>query len=399
MDLPAAAPSDKSASPPAARVPYAQSELYDSPDDLARWPLLAPLLKSWQTEVWDKDHTEFRGCWRYDQDALRLQQVHRVVVIFAAAAGTGAVVLAILQLGMEHQKCGPYLASLLSGILGSRMGTDAMQEWATNVLMLAEVACVVLAGTAVLLGIFSSLNHRWRELRFKAENYRMLKFRFLLNGAYWLRQTQEERGLHLFMHLVQIHDIDDKGIRDWIHWQREILPPLEAPDVEPDEPLARELADYFRARRLASQQEYFESRGHQLHRVERVVRHIGPALFMLSVVAALTHAILHLWHTWEEGEHHSQPSPLVLWAFGLALMAAIAPVVGAGVRTWRGAFEFGRNSLRFEAMAHHLQALLVELGKARSPEAILTILRRGEHAMEAEHRAWMRLMMEAEWFG
>ena len=33
-----------------------------------------------------------------------------------------------------------------------------------------------------------------------------------------------------------------------------------------------------------------------------------------------------------------------------------------------------------------------------SPEK-LAILRRGEYAMESEHRSWMRLMMEAEWFG
>ena len=81
------------------------------------------------------------------------------------------------------------------------------------------------------------------------------------------------------------------------------------------------------------------------------------------------------------------------------MAAAILPVTAAGIRTWRGAFEFGRNSLRFESMAHQIELLLDELDKAKSPEAKLAILRRGEHAMESEHRAWMRLMMEAEWFG
>jgi hypothetical protein len=90
---------------------------------------------------------------------------------------------------------------------------------------------------------------------------------------------------------------------------------------------------------------------------------------------------------------------MIYSALGLALMAAIFPIVAAGVRTWRGAFEFGRNSLRFESMAHHLEHLMSELDKAQTPEAKLAILRRGEYAMESEHRAWMRLMMEAEWFG
>src|SRR5688572_24811893 len=97
---------------------YAESELYDAPEDLARWPLLAPLLKTWQTEVWEKDHTEFRGCWRYDQDAKRFQHRHRIAVFLAAMAGTSAVIFAILQLGTEHRTFAPVLESALRAVIG-----------------------------------------------------------------------------------------------------------------------------------------------------------------------------------------------------------------------------------------------------------------------------------------
>ena len=411
------------------KLAYFQSELYDSPEDLARWPLLAPLLKSWQAEVWEKDHSEFRGCWHYDQEAIRLQQRHRRAVILAAIAGTGAVVLAILKLGLEGRT---YLAEFMSFFLGSNYGHWIMEK-TPEILMFLEVVCVVLAVATILLSIFFSLDHRWRELRFKAEHYRMLKFRFLHNGAEWLAASEEARGLHLFTHLAQIHSTGKGKILEWIHWKTELLPILNTPENLPEEPLALELASYFRERRLLPQRQYFHKRGHQLHSVEKIVRWIGPGLFFASVACALAHAAIHVLHHTpaasvenrektsevggpqspkntkesvsvvahphtESSDHSSGPTLLVI-AAAFAMLAAILPVLAAGIRTWRGAFEFGRNSLRFESMAHHLEHLLSELQKSKSPEAMLAILRRGEYAMESEHRAWMRLMMEAEWFG
>lgn len=379
---------------------YTQSELYDSPADLLRWHQLAPLLKTWHQEVWEKDHSESRGCWYYDQEAIRLQERHRVAVIVAAVAGTAAIVLAILQLG----------------------------NVATDSLLNLEVACLIAAVITIVLGAIHSLDHRWREDRFKAEQYRMLKFRFLHDAARWIAASAEERSRHLVTYIARIHAADRHVIKEWIHWKREILPVLETPEGKLDVNLAGELVDYFRERRLKPQQHYFHSRGQKLHRVESIVRWVGPGLFFASVTCALTHAALHVLEPKSQppgvsqkarhepgnetpksaGEspgdaslHSKTPAEHdnLTWAIWLALAAAILPVTAAGIRTWRGAFEFGRNSLRFESMAHHLEYLLSELDMAKTPEAKLALLRRGEHAMEGEHRAWMRLMMEAEWFG
>ncbi len=390
-------PADQQPSQPV----YAESELYDSPAELAKWPELAPLLKSWHTEVWEKDHKESSGCWYYDQEAIRLQERHKVAVFVAAAAGTTAVVLAILQLPFGKVE--------------------------TNSLLNLEVICLIAAAITVLLGAIHSLDHRWREHRFKAEQYRKLKFRFLPDAARWLAASEEERAEHLSKYISGIHGANRDVIKEWIHWKKEILPVLETPEAKLDANLAGELVDYFRQKRLVPQRRYFHDRGHQLHRTESIVRYVGPGLFFASVICALTHAAIHIMgkshatavaeKTSHElgkeaakigGEISSDASTKAKqpddkkdpdWAIVLALGAAIIPVFAAGIRTIRGAFEFGRNSLRFESMAHHLELLLDELDKAKSPEAKLAILRRGEHAMEGEHRAWMRLMMEAEWFG
>lgn len=121
-------PQSDSAVPQPTEPVYAQSELYDSPADLARWYQLAPLLKTWHQEVWEKDHSELRGCWYYDQEAIRLQERHRLAVIVAAVAGTGAIVLAILQLG----------------------------KVATDSLLNLEIACLVAAAITVVLGAIHS---------------------------------------------------------------------------------------------------------------------------------------------------------------------------------------------------------------------------------------------------
>jgi hypothetical protein len=403
---------------------YSESELYDPPEDLARFQELAPLLRTWQAEVWEKDHSEFRGCWHYDQEAIRLQQRHRWAVVIAAITGTVAVVLAISKLGIENRD---YLAEFLNYFISPSFGVAAI-KLTPEILIFLEVVCLSLALVTILLSISFSLDHRWRELRFKAEHYRMLKFRFLLNAAHWREVSEEDRGLHLFTHLTQIHSVNKEKILEWIHWRKEILPKLEPQQQLPQEQLANELREYFRDRRLSPQRRYFAARGHKMHNVEKIVRWIGPGLFFASVVFAFAHAMIHVLHPHDAQKHapeaeksesarpeqtsvkraetvqsqtrnRSPVSTLIVVAMAFALLAAILPVVAAGVRTWRGAFEFGRNSLRFESMAHQLEQLLTELEKSQSPEAIMTLLRRGEYEMESEHRAWMRLMVESEWFG
>jgi hypothetical protein len=103
-------------------------------------------------------------------------------------------------------------------------------------------------------------------------------------------------------------------------------------------------------------------------------------------------------------------------------VAALLPAAAAGVRTWRSAFEFSRNKGRFEAAHQALRDLerrLVEEGFAASEKPrgqpsnpaldkdeeetdaypILRDLSWCEHILESEHREWLRLMYETEWFG
>lgn len=102
----------------------------------------------------------------------------------------------------------------------------------------------------------------------------------------------------------------------------------------------------------------------------------------------------------------------LLLLVSLIAFAATLPVVGFGLRTLRSAFEFSRNTVRYRAM----HAALVDLDKSLQRhvdrldsssginamvaiEDIYADLWWSEHVLELEHREWLRLMIEAEWFG
>jgi hypothetical protein len=97
-----------------------------------------------------------------------------------------------------------------------------------------------------------------------------------------------------------------------------------------------------------------------------------------------------------------EPSPhSELYGISLALLflAACFPVAGAAVRTLRTAHEFGRNALRFRATAQKLGQLEAKLQKEDSPRAKLEVLQEAEQVLEVERREWLRLMVDAEWYG
>jgi hypothetical protein len=84
--------------------------------------------------------------------------------------------------------------------------------------------------------------------------------------------------------------------------------------------------------------------------------------------------------------------------------AAAFPVFGAMFRTIRTAFEFGRNANRFDGVARILGNVEKQLAPQppdkMPPQAVqLELVREAEFVLQHENRSWMRLMIEAEWFG
>ena len=151
------------------------------------------------------------------------------------------------------------------------------------------------------------------------------------------------------------------------------------------------IVDYYVRERLEPQLAYARKRARSNASLERSTWLVGPSFFLLSVLAAFGHFIYEAIN-----ESHDNPE-----AVGLILifLAAALPAVGAGVRIIRGAFEFARNYSRFHGAATGLSQISERLRHCADSSAIPTLLEQSEQVLAAEHREWLRLMMEAEWFG
>jgi hypothetical protein len=141
--------------------------------------------------------------------------------------------------------------------------------------------------------------------------------------------------------------------------------------------------------------DYFDRQAERNGRFDRRTRLITPGLFFISVVLAYLHFIYDLIRT---SDHTNPAHPDSLSVLLIAAAIAI-PVIGAGVRTWRTAYEFARNANLFRAKHAALGQLAERVRRESDPTALFYAMWCCEQILDAEHREWLRLMIEAEWFG
>jgi soluble lytic murein transglycosylase-like protein len=183
------------------------------------------------------------------------------------------------------------------------------------------------------------------------------------------------------------------------------------PEQESDRPVIPvdtllKLMEYYLSKRLNPQKEYLANRAQKNAFWDgRAVRHVNAILLFLSVVAASTQLAINA------DIVLFSPPPAPVWNVAFATLgAASLPVVAAMIRTLRMAFEFSRNRSRFmaahDALAQLEERLLHHLLWGRRPEAspeksmvMLRDLQTCEYVLRSEHQEWLRLMLEAEWFG
>lgn len=146
-----------------------------------------------------------------------------------------------------------------------------------------------------------------------------------------------------------------------------------------------DLRDYYREKRLSFQAAYFKQQSERDVRRDEWWRALPHWLFTASVAIVLVHLLIE--------------TPRYLTA-----LAALLPVLGSGIRTWRSAHEGTRNMSRFRAKHVALSNIEQRLRSNRiadypEAESVLSDLWCAEQIMESEHREWLRLMLEAEWLG
>lgn len=398
-------------------------DMHDSPEEMKRYPSLAVPL-----ELCREIGNEFD---RADARAVIFQRAHRWLTHGAALSATVAVVTAVIAL--DYYPIGVDASILAPKWLPSQHTMSLIEIWS------AGVAIVV-----VLVGYFSRFKERWLLSRHQAESYRLLRYRFLIHPSVWRAGEQISRQWIE----TRLQEIEHANLAAAV---REAAPhgPFEGTQSRLPRELLRALTEYYLSRRLNPQKEYLANRT-QRNEISDWIRVYLPWFFFLSIVAVFFKFFVRS----------------VRWEGFLALLAALLPAAAAGMRTWRGAFEFSRNKGRFEGAHQALRDLERRLvdegfsavegqgqsgaGSASAPpasrrvtvreERVLTNTQfhelRGtedvrseepmavpnpnpagqddedtdayailrdlcwcEHILETEHREWLRLMFETEWFG
>lgn len=298
---------------------------------------------------------------RADARALRSQHEHRTIVDCLAITGTLAVLAGLVP-----------LADRLS--LAAARTTEIVS------------ACAALLTVAV--GIWAGFERRWLLERHKAERLRLLEFHALLSfAAHGCADGVDTWAAALRREVTRIEHLSEQAMRRWLTDE----PVAEERLVTQRHTLAgeivHEVAREYRTRRLDAQAAYFLEKAQRNERWDEITRPLVPLLFFISVGSIAPAAALRLF-----------TNDTTLGAAFLVL-AAGAPAVAAGIRLFRSAHEFARNSIRFRGKYLVLRILAERLKNETSTAVVLRDLWYAETILEAEHREWLRLMIEAEWFG
>lgn len=297
-----------------------------------------------------------------DERATRLQVWHRLLAGLAAGAGTFALLLGLLQLGLPN--------------LHSRG------------LLIAEGILIGLTFLAVFIGWMFDRHKAWLLWRFRAEQYRLLVFRLLADPVFWRTGKPGERSITPEK-VAAVSELELDALA-----RKEPSPWTPTPNPSPSLPAA--LLPFYRGARLEAQIAYF--RGTVEREEKKFVitnRRLAPVFLFTGVVFVVAHLIVELTaeRYAEAREDWRQASVLLL------AISAMWPTAYAGIRTWRSANEYSRNAARAKAKLGVLSEYATALEREKgNPAGVFALLAMAEGLLEAEQREWLRLMLDAEWF-
>jgi hypothetical protein len=339
-----------------------------------------------------------------DQAAMRFQKSHQATAKGSAVFGGLALALATISLALLRED------------------SSRFREVTVGVLGLFELIFATWAIFLVSRGVLKDFKEHWLVERHRAERCRLLKFAYLTDPLLWTGRAMD-RQLWSGELDSDINEIKTLGRNEILLWLTTDAPPaIRRPHLAgwPNEAACESLLNYYWRKRLKDQMDYFDRKSRQHEESDHITRRYPSAFFFGGVVFVFLHlltdsfkAVLRL-----QGSAPDLIRPLFYLNLFFLICAALLPAIGAGVRTYRMAHEFARNTTRFKAKhsalcklrrqlaevlhetpdpaGNHGQALSSSQGEAN---AVLRELGFCEYVLDSDHREWLRLMIDAEWFG
>lgn len=348
-------------------------------DDKVEAPVLAPLphLKAaldFLKTTLDDPYTAA------DESAQRHQKQHRRLATWAIFAGSGAVALAIIQLG-----------------LGRLLEIWHITGWSWLPAAL-EIIAVVAGYIAVRTGRKAKHDDNWFVERHRAERLRMLKFRSLGSRILWC-DSLEEWQKWVNGQKAEIEKITSlKQVEDSLSHDEQAEPVEDSASLCIQSPSEiRALAIYYRWKRVEFQANYFERQSQKFSKLSERWQGWGLKLFFGSIIAVFIHVAFDFMV--KIPALHGAHDFLHAGAITSLTIAALLPVVNLCIRAWQGAFEHSRSAALFDAKHHALKKSSMDVDKTKDNlNDTMHHIAHIEHFLSNEHREWLRLMLETEWF-
>ena len=186
-----------------------------------------------------------------------------------------------------------------------------------------------------------------------------------------------------------IEAIKHTDVHQWLENDEVPTPPDSVLGLAVPPAATIELIDYYRTRRLEYQLAFFLKRANEYLKLQKVTMHVPAALFLASVGAVLIH------YGYDFYTHAERLDTFSRW---MIVLAASLPVIGGTIRTFQNAYKFAGNTYRYRAKAVALTSIKSTLDHATGPRSQFLALWFSEQTLENEHREWLRLMLNAEWF-
>ena len=312
-----------------------------------------------------------------DAAALVHQRRHSRLARTAIATGVGAIILAVLQLAFKLSW--PSLAGATFWL---------------------EVVTALGGVVSVGVGLWAKSDRNWLGQRHRAERLRMLKFRALARPELWRGESDAWQAWVQ----TQLRDLEGaegfKRIEEWACGDRPEPAPLGTSDGREDGAAAAALVSYYHHKRLNYQGEYFRRKGAAAESQAQWQRKLRLPLFFITIGCVLFHFGAD-WQArrlgWRGSLEAARAWELVsLWGI---VLAVVLPVYMVGVRAWTAAFEHARKARSFAAKRVATQDAIARLEKDRHDlAAVLGHIKHDELFREQEHREWLRLLLDTEWF-
>jgi hypothetical protein len=369
-------------------------DMYDLPEDLEGDGLL-PRALTILTKI-------CAPYWKTDQEAIEMQRKHHHITNRALISATIAVTVAILQLPILF-----LVRQSAKAITDAASSTAAAVDAAKHQVMyvrytfaLIEVIAASCALYYVIRGISLAVQKHWLLERHKSERLRFLKFRSLLklltvagdpDLKHWTKETAQDA--------YDIMAMEESDVDQWIHEHDGATTEHRTLSSAVSESDINDILSYYKRKRLDRQVRYFYKKANTTLEDDWITKLLPPILFLASLGFALLHfamdgfeVLRHLRTPMED----SGPTVITVVIIGAA---ALLPVWGAAVRTHRSANEYSRNTVRFSSMYRALKETSDILHQLPSNRARFERTWISEQSLEDEHRQWLSLMKEAEWFG